>query len=99
MNSTSLYHATLVIGCQLFFLILCRIVYPSFGTTIPIIFGSLLGVGFYLGREVAQNEAKLGTPPWWSGFQFWKWSLDSKLDLLFPIIVGILFSTVCQLIA
>ena len=98
MNSTSLYHVTLVMVCQIFFLIFCGIVCPAIGTILPIIFGSLLRVGFYLGREVAQNEAKLGTPPWWSGFQFWKWSLDSKLDLLFPIIVGMLSPTVCQLI-
>ena len=90
MNSTSLFHVTLVIGCQLFFLILCGIVCPSLETTIPIIFGSLLGIGFYLGREVAQNEAKLGTPPWWSGFQFWKWSLDSKLDFVLPLLWGII---------
>ena len=48
--------------------------------------GGLLAVGFYWGREVAQAERKAGTPPWWSGFDVRKWSLDAKLDLLFPVI-------------
>jgi hypothetical protein len=52
-----------------------------------VVMGGLFAVGFYFGREVAQTERKAGTPPWWSGFDGRKWSLDAKLDLLFPVIV------------
>ena len=52
-----------------------------------VVMGGLFAVGFYFGREVAQAERKAGTPPWWSGFDGRKWSLDAKLDLLFPVIV------------
>ena len=60
-----------------------------------IVFGSLtsglvLGVGFYLGREVSQHERKeKGSNPL-KGFYVWNWSLDAKMDLLFPLIFSIL---------
>ena len=95
---SNLSHAFLVVLCQAFSLLFCSISIPSLPIVLSCTLGSLFGVGFYLGREVAQHERKMGTPPWYSGFKFWEWSLDSKLDLLFPIIVGILSPTVCQLI-
>lgn len=49
--------------------------------------GGFLGVGFYWGREVAQAERKLGTPPWWSGLDIRKWSQDAVLDLVCPLVV------------
>lgn len=48
--------------------------------------GALFAVGFYFGREVAQHERKVGTPPWWSGFRIHEWSADAVLDLLFPVV-------------
>lgn len=56
--------------------------------------GGLLAVGFYWGREVDQNERKRGTPPWWSGFVMTKWSTDSVLDLVFPIVACAAFCCV-----
>lgn len=88
--SSSILHAGLVIICQIFFMLFCEIFLNTISPVLAIIFGSLFGVGFYFGREVAQHERKVGTPPWYSGFKIWEWSLDSKLDLLFPLIVGIL---------
>lgn len=49
--------------------------------------GAFLGIGFYWGREVAQSERKLGTPPWWSGLDIRKWSQDAILDLVCPLVV------------
>ena len=62
-----------------------------------VVFGSLtsgltLGVGFYLGREVAQHERKeRGSNPL-RGFYIWNWSLDAKMDLLFPLISSVLIA-------
>lgn len=54
--------------------------------------GAALGAGFFLGREHAQYEKKLthgghvgGLNPL-AGFAIWKWSLDSQLDLAFPVV-------------
>lgn len=54
--------------------------------------GAAAGVFFFLGREHAQFERKLavaggtvGTLNPLAGFQLWKWSLDSQLDLAFPV--------------
>ena len=56
--------------------------------------GLALGVGFYLGREVAQHERKeRGTNPL-RGFYVWNWTLDAKMDLLFPIITAIILAIV-----
>lgn len=49
--------------------------------------GAFLGIGFYWGREVAQSERKLGTPPWWRGLDIRKWSQDAILDLVCPLVV------------
>jgi hypothetical protein len=55
-----------------------------------LIVGLTLGVGFYLGREVAQHERKeRGSNPL-RGFYVWNWSLDAKMDLLFPLISSVL---------
>ena len=47
--------------------------------------GAMFGIAFFLGREHSQfqNKYDLGD---FESFNFIKWSLDSKLDLLFPII-------------
>lgn len=48
--------------------------------------GAIFAISFYFGREVAQHERKVGTPPWWSGFRIHEWSADAVLDLLFPVV-------------
>lgn len=58
--------------------------------------GALLAIGFFFGREHAQAEykaintdfgGKRANMPWCAGFNPKYWSLDSRLDLLFPVIV------------
>ena len=52
--------------------------------------GLAFGVAFYLGREVAQHERKeRGSSPL-RGFYIANWSLDARMDLLFPIVTAII---------
>ena len=52
--------------------------------------GLAFGVAFYLGREVAQHERKeRGTHPL-RGFYVQNWSLDARMDLLFPVVTAII---------
>ena len=50
--------------------------------------GACFGIAFFLGREHAQAQAKIGytLKTTFQAFDIRKWSLDSKLDLLFPIV-------------
>ena len=85
MNESNFAHAGLALLAQM----MTALIATAFGAELfeAAVMGAFLAVGFYLGREVAQAERKAGTPPWWSGFDARKWSLDAKLDLLFPVIV------------
>ena len=50
--------------------------------------GAAFGAAFFLGREHAQQEYKLGTvgkSPW-PAFDVRLWSRDAQLDLLFPVV-------------
>ena len=85
MNLSNFAHA----GLALVFQLITALMATALGADLlsAVVMGGLFAVGFYFGREVAQAERKAGTPPWWSGFDARKWSLDAKLDLLFPVIV------------
>lgn len=51
--------------------------------------GAAAGMAFFIGREHAQREYQIGNPSKlkpWEGFDIHRWSLDSQLDALFPII-------------
>lgn len=51
--------------------------------------GAAFSIGIFCGREHAQREYKIGDPSKLVGYEaldFWSWSLDSKLDLLLPVI-------------
>lgn len=50
--------------------------------------GACLSIGIFLGREHAQMQAHLKTTSTIKGLDIRKWTLDSKLDLLFPIIIN-----------
>lgn len=55
--------------------------------------GFVFVTGLFLGREHAQFEYKLGNPSKLKGYEafaFWKWSLDSKLDFILPVLVTLL---------
>lgn len=52
--------------------------------------GTLLGVGFFIGREHAQAE-KRWNPAWgrgtvWSAFDMRRWDWNSRWDLIFPVV-------------
>ena len=51
--------------------------------------GTCFGIAFFVGREHAQAQAKLGYTfkTTFQAFDVRKWSLDSQLDLLFPTVV------------
>ena len=85
MNESNFAHAGLALMAQM----MTALMATALGADLlsAVVMGGLFAVGFYFGREVAQAERKAGTPPWWSGFDVRKWSLDAKLDLLFPVIV------------
>nr|DAK71888.1 MAG TPA: hypothetical protein [Caudoviricetes sp.]DAN16032.1 MAG TPA: hypothetical protein [Bacteriophage sp.] len=85
MNESNFAHAGLALLAQM----MTALMATALGADLlsAVVMGGLFAVGFYFGREVAQAERKAGTPPWWSGFDVRKWSLDAKLDLLFPVIV------------
>ena len=54
--------------------------------------GAAFASAFFLGREHAQREYKLGDPSKLMGheaFDIWRWKLDAQLDLLFPVIVTV----------
>ena len=85
MNESNFAHAGLALLAQM----MTALMATALGADLlsAVVMGGLFAVGFYFGREVAQAARKAGTPPWWSGFDGRKWSLDAKLDLLFPVIV------------
>lgn len=83
MNITNLAHALLSVACQLAVATVLWLVGMDFTTACAM--GGLLAVGFYWGREVTQAEAKAGGTPWWIGFDFRLWSLDSIFDLAVPV--------------
>lgn len=92
MNKTNFYHALLAVAAQaVLSTVLLTLGVPALLAHIP---GGLFSVGFYLGREVAQAEYKLGRDPWWQGFKFHLWSKDALYDLIFPVVGCVLFSAV-----
>lgn len=50
--------------------------------------GTCFAIAFFIGREHAQYQDKLGYTfkTTFQAFQVWKWSLDAQLDLLFPVV-------------
>lgn len=50
--------------------------------------GAALGIGFFLGREHAQIQELNGSGDF-RAFDMRKWSLDARLDLVFPVVVTI----------
>ena len=50
--------------------------------------GACFGIAFFVGREHAQAQDKLGytLKTTFQAFDVRKWSLDAQLDLLFPVV-------------
>jgi len=91
MNQTNFTHAAIATA-------LCLIVTGLSGN---ILAGALFAIGVFVGREHAQREYKLGDPSKLHGYEaldIWRWSLDAKLDLLFPVIAVSIVSVIALLI-
>ena len=58
--------------------------------------GAALASGFFLGREHAQIQHALGytLKSTFKAFDIRKWSLDAKLDLLFPVVAVLIVAGV-----
>lgn len=55
--------------------------------------GACFGSAIFIGREHAQREYKIGDPSKLIGYEaldFWRWSLDAKLDLIMPLSATVL---------
>lgn len=79
MNKSNLVHAIYAVLMQL-----------PFGLNGYWWTGAAFSIAFFLGREVAQYEYKIGDPSKlkpWEGFQVWKWSKDAQLDFVLPTVV------------
>lgn len=62
--------------------------------------GACFGIAFFVGREHAQAQAKLGYTfkTTFQAFDVRKWSLDSQLDLLFPTITCLIILVIATLL-
>jgi hypothetical protein len=61
--------------------------------------GGCFGIAFFLGREHAQYQHKLGytLKKTFLAFDVRKWSLDAQLDLLFPTITCLVIYGISRL--
>ena len=87
MNQTNFTHAGIAVA-------LCLLVAGLSGNVLA---GALFAIGVFVGREHAQREYKIGNPSKLNGYEaldIWRWNLDAKLDLLFPVIAVSLVSLV-----
>ena len=62
--------------------------------------GACFGIAFFVGREHAQAQAKLGytLKTTFQAFDVRKWSLDSQLDLLFPAVTCLIILVIATLL-
>ena len=62
--------------------------------------GACFGIAFFVGREHAQAQAKLGYTfkTTFQAFDVRKWSFDSQLDLLFPVITCLIILAIATLL-
>lgn len=82
MNQTNVEHAVIAA-------LLTAVIGFAFSN---VLIGAALAIGIFIGREHAQREYKLGDPANLYGYEaldFWRWSLDAKLDLVFPVMAAL----------
>lgn len=86
MNITHLEHAIYALLIQgAFVLAFWRLTFAT-GATV----GAAFATGFFISREHAQREYKIGDPSRlmpWEAFDVWNWSTDAQLDMAFPVVV------------
>jgi len=84
MNKTNFQHGWAALVIQIIVLVLTHDAW----------LGAYLAIGFYLGREHAQQEYKyaknVATLKWYAGFT--GWSKDKIYDVLVPIVFTVTFS-------
>lgn len=79
MNSSNFQHAAYALAMMV----------ATWGVTGDWLAGACFSVAFFLGREHAQYQNKIGdNNADLEALKFWKWSTDSQLDLLFPIVTA-----------
>ena len=79
MNRTNLEHAVYALAMQIVIGLLTQNWWA----------GAAFGAAFFIGREHAQREYKIGDPSTLKGyeaFDLWRWSKDALLDLLLPVV-------------
>ena len=95
MNITHLEHAIYALLIQgVFVLIFWRHTFAT-GTAI----GAAFAAGFFISREHAQREYKIGDPSRlmpWEAFDVWNWSTDAQLDMVVPVVVVIAVAMVAR---
>ncbi len=87
MNQTNFEHAGFALMMQSVFLLLGVFVFHE--VTMLAWIGAAFASAFFLGREHAQREYKLGDPSKLMGheaFDIWRWKRDAVLDLVFPVV-------------
>ncbi len=87
MSQTNFEHAGFALMMQSVFLLLGVFVFRE--VTMLAWIGAAFASAFFLGREHAQREYKLGDPSKLIGheaFDIWRWKLDAVLDLVFPVV-------------
>ena len=97
MNKTNFEHAGFALMMQSVFLLLGVFVFDAVTTLAWI--GAAFASAFFLGREHAQREYKLGDPSKLMGheaFDIWRWKLDAVLDLVFPVVASVAVALVVQ---
>ena len=62
--------------------------------------GACFGIAFFIGREHAQAQAKLGytLKTTFQTFDVRKWSRDAQLDLLFPTVTCLIILVIATLL-
>ena len=96
IDSSNFAHAFLAVCAQLVIAIILFIL----GLTDPLtglVIGGFFSVGFYLGREVDQVEKKYHRTPWYVGFDLRYWTVDGKLDFIFPLVACVLVALIGML--
>lgn len=90
INQTNLEHAVAAIAIQL-------VIGFATGNWFA---GACFSIAFFLGREHAQEQDKIGYSIKLSlqAFDFRRWSWDSKMDLLFPVIACLIILVIATLL-
>ena len=90
MNQTNFEHAGFAMMMQIPFILLGLLVFNN--PSMLAWTGSAFASAFFLGREHAQREYKIGDPSkliGYEAFDIWRWKTDAQLDLLFPVTASV----------